>query len=462
MYRELDFEVVVIGAGPGGYTCAIKLAQLGLKVAIIEKNKIGGTCLNVGCIPSKTLLHSSQEYYDLKNNKIAQLGILVKDVGLNMQRMMESKDKIVHQLGIGIQSLLQKHKIQCFDDHAFFLDQHTIHLQKQNLQIRAKYFVIATGSEAKTSPNIIVDEQSILTSTGALELREVPESLLVMGGGYIGLEIGSIWSRLGSNVCIVEYSNKIAGQIDSEVSVALQDMMRGQGITFYLNTEVLEVHDNNNNNNLLRVHLSNRDTKESIEIDTSKVLLAIGRTPCTRGLMLEKALVHINEQGFVKVDDAFRTSAEHIYAIGDVIGGAMLAHKASQEAVAVAEIIAGKRGNVNYKTMPSVLYTKPEVASVGPTQAQLDAANIPYKMCKSYFAHNGMAHAALEKEGFVKILYSATTHQIISAYIVGSQASNLLGQITSVMEFGGRIEDLARSFYAHPGFSETIKDAANQ
>ncbi len=456
----MSYDLIVIGSGPGGYTGAIRASQLGLKTAIIEKySTLGGTCLNVGCIPSKALLDSSEHYHFAKE-EISTHGVKVKSVSLDLPTMMNRKTKVVKELTGGIQYLMKKNKIDRFEGVGSFVDSHKIQIQKTDGSqevIEGKHIMLAAGSKPNALPGIDFDGERVISSTETLALKEVPKKLLIVGGGYIGLEMASVWSRLGSEVFVIEYADRLCSAMDQELSKQLLKVLQKQNIHFLLESAVQKVQVHKKNVELFYKDKSN--TEHSLKGD--HVLLAVGRRPYADLLGLEKVNISTDEKGFVSVDNHWRVSGHsHIFAIGDLIGGIMLAHKAEEEGVAVAETIAGQAGHVNYDTLPSVIYTWPEVASVGKTEEQLKAEGVNYKSGKFPFTANGRAKALGSTDGFVKILTDAGTDQILGVHILGPRASDMIAEAVVAMEFGSSGEDIARSFHAHPTLSEVMREAA--
>ena len=455
-----SFDLVVIGSGPGGYIGAIRSAQLGLKTAVIEKDKTyGGTCLNVGCIPSKALLQSSEYYYEAQND-FKNHGIKFESLKFDLTEMMNRKNKIVSDLTGGIEFLFKKNKITGIKGTGKILTSNIVEVTDSNgtkVQIQAKNIMIATGSVPVELPFLKYDEKKILSSTGALSLDFVPKEMLVVGGGVIGLELGSVWARLGSKVTIIEYAEKICAQMDTDVVNVLQRSMKKMGVEFMTSTKVVASRSVGGRIELDYESLTN-EKKSSIQGDV--VLVSTGRKPFTDGLGLENISVEKDERGRVKINKHYQTNISNIYAIGDVTVGPMLAHKAEEEGVAVAEFIATGHGHVNYNTVPSVIYTHPEVASVGMTEAEAKNAGIEIAVGKFLFAANGRAKAKGSTEGFAKIITDKKTDRIIGGHIVGAGSSELLGEIIIAMGFGGSSEDLARSFHSHPTMSEVIREAA--
>ncbi len=453
-----DFDLVVIGSGPGGYVASIRAAQLGMKVACIEKESaLGGTCLNIGCIPSKALLNSSEKFIEI-SNYVEEHGIKTDKVDLDLAKLMQRKEKIVKKLTTGISFLFKKNKITHIPGKATFVDKNTIVVKnsKQEINISAKNFIIATGSSSIEIPNIKVDEKKIVTSTGALSLNKVPKTLLVIGGGYIGLEMGSVWSRLGSKVTVVESLDRIVPTMDDEVAKEFMTSLQKQGLEFKLSHKVISTKVNKNDVEVIIQYSDKKEVKIKYEI----VLMSVGRKPNTSELNLEKIGVKLTKNSSIQIDNDFKTSVDGIYAIGDVVPGPMLAHKAEEEGIACVEIIKGQKPHVNYDAIPAIVYTNPEIASVGKTEEQLKELNIDYKVGKFPFMANGRALTTSSPEGFVKILVDKKTDLILGAHIIGHDAGQLIAEIVTAMEFGGSSEDIARICHAHPTTSEAVKEAA--
>ncbi len=452
------FQAVVIGGGPGGYVCAIRLAQLGLKTACIEsRGSLGGTCLNVGCIPSKSLLNLSEEFHNAQS--LSNKGIEIGEVKLNLSKMMKNKDKAVTILTKGVEFLLKKNKVTYFKGTGSFKSKNDIVIidnDNKETIIQTENTIIATGSVPVSLPGIEIDEKVIVSSTGALKLEQVPKKMIVVGGGYIGLEMGSVWSRLGSEVHVVEFLDHITPGMDKEISSEFMKILKKQGINFHMQHKVEKIQKNNNN--AIVSTLNENGTKKDFECDV--VLISVGRKPNTEGLNLQKIGVELDEKKRVKTDKNFKTNQKNIYAIGDVISGPMLAHKAEDEGIAVAENIAGQSGHVNYDTIPGVIYTSPEVASIGKTEEQLKDLKINYKIGKFSFMANSRAKAIDDTEGFVKILADEKTDKVLGAHLIGPHAGELIAEIGVAMEFGASSEDIARTCHAHPTFSEAVKEAA--
>jgi dihydrolipoamide dehydrogenase len=455
----MSYDLAVIGSGPGGYVCAIRAAQLGLKVAVIEKDPtLGGTCLNVGCIPSKALLYTS-ELFEKAGSDFDKLGIKVGEPELDLPGMMAHKDLVVASNTSGVEYLFKKNKIDSVRGIGSIAGPGKVNVENNGSSsvVEAKTIVIATGSESTPLPGITIDEDRIVSSTGALALSEVPKRLIVVGAGVIGLELGSVWRRLGSEVTVVEFLDRILPGLDTEVARQAQRLLAKQGIAFKLASKVTSV---DSAATPLKVTVEPAAGGEAETMEADIVLVAIGRRPFTAGLGLEEAGVKLDERGRVAVDEHYRTSVDGIYALGDVIQGPMLAHKAEEEGVAVAEIIAGQAGHVNYGVIPNVVYTHPEIASVGKTEEELKESGIAYRSGKYPFSANGRARAMLEKDGFVKVLADKETDRVLGVHIVGPYAGELIAEGAVLMEFAGAAEDLGRTCHAHPTLSEAVKEAA--
>jgi len=459
MASEISYDLIVIGAGPGGYVAAIRAAQLGMKVACVEKDRtLGGTCLNVGCIPSKALLESSELYAQAKD-KLKDHGVQVNGLALDLKKCMERKDQVVAQLTGGVASLFKKNKI----DHVLGQAQLnadrsvTVRQSKEETTLRAKHVILATGSRPIEIPGVAVDGRSVVDSTGALALSQVPKKMIVIGGGYIGLELGSVYLRWGSQVTVLEALDRIVPAMDLEVGKAFQRTLQKQGMQFQLATKVKGAAVKKDGT----VDVTVEDASgKAATLNADLVLVAVGRRPNTEGLGLDKAGVKLDERGRVAVDGKFQTSLPGVYAIGDVIAGPMLAHKAMEEGAAVAENLAGQAGHVNYDAIPSVVYTWPEVASVGLTEEQLKEKGVEYKAFKFPFMAVGKAIAMSEKEGWVKLLADKKTDRLLGAHILGARASDLIAELTLAIEFKASAEDVARTCHAHPTLSEGVKEAA--
>jgi dihydrolipoamide dehydrogenase len=450
-----SFDVIVIGAGPGGYVCAIRAAQLGLSVACVEKRTtLGGVCLNIGCIPSKALLQSSENFHaaqaDLKSH-----GVLIDGVKLDLARMQARKAEVVSANVKGVEFLFKKNKVAWLKGAAKLAGPGQVDVD--GTVYAAKHIVIATGSESVPLPGVTVDEKRIVTSTGALELDTVPQHLVVIGGGYIGLELGSVWRRLGAEVTVIEFLDRIVPGMDGEVGKTFERVLAKQGLKFRLGTKVTGA-EATETGVTLTVEKAAGAPPETLHADV--VLVAIGRRPFTAGLGLEEAGVTIDKRGFVTTDGRYATNIPGIYAIGDVTRGPLLAHKAEEEGVALAEILAGQAGHVNYGVIPGVVYTWPEVASIGATEEQLKQEGVAYSVGKFPFTANGRARAIGYTDGFVKILANKATDRILGAHIIGPDAGGLIAELATAMEFGASAEDVARISHAHPSLSEAVKEAA--
>jgi dihydrolipoamide dehydrogenase len=454
------YDLVIIGTGPGGYVGAIRAAQLGMKVAVVEKRAThGGTCLNVGCIPSKAMLHSS-ELFEEAGHSFAKMGIKISAPKVDMKQMLAFKDEAIDGNTKGIEFLLKKNKIDAFHGTGKILGAGKVEVtpEKGKAQVlETKNICIATGSDVAQLPGIEIDEKQIVSSTGALELAKVPGHMVVVGAGVIGLELGSVWRRLGAKVTVVEYLDRILPGMDSEVAKKFRIMLKKQGFEFKLGSKVTGAKTSKSG---VKVTIEPAKGGDAETLDADIVLVAIGRTPYTEGLGLEEAGVALDERKRVAVDDHFKTNVDGIYAIGDVVRGAMLAHKAEEEGVALAEVLAGQAGHVNYGIIPGVVYTQPEISSVGRTEDELKDAGIAYKAGSFPFMANGRAKANQTTEGFVKVLADAKTDQVLGVHIVGPQAGELIHECAVLMEFGGSSEDLARTCHAHPTLSEAVKEAA--
>jgi dihydrolipoamide dehydrogenase len=454
-----QYDLIVIGTGPGGYVCAIRAAQLGLKVAVVEKRAThGGTCLNVGCIPSKALLHTSEVFEETAHG-IAKFGIKVGKPKLDLAAMQAHKDETVKANVDGVAFLFKKNRIEAHHGAARILAPGKVEVTPEkgkSQTLEAKSIVVATGSDSAPLPGVAIDEKRIVTSTGALELNKVPECLVVIGAGIIGLQICSLWRRLGSEVVVVEMLDRILPGIDGEIARQAQRLFARQGLDFRLSSKVAGVADRKKR---LEVIVAPAESEEE-RIAADVVLVAIGRRPYTEGLGLKEAGVALDERGRVKVDGQFRTNIDGIYAIGDVIAGPMLAHKAEDEGGAVAEILAGQAGHVNYEVIPDVIYTMPEIAALGRTEEELKEAGVQYRKGTFPFSANGRARAMGRTDGMVKILAEAETDRVLGVHIMGFGAGDLIHEAAVLMEFGGSAEDLARTCHAHPTLSEAVREAA--
>ena len=457
---QKSFDVIVIGGGPGGYVCAIRSAQLGFKTACIEsRGTLGGTCLNVGCIPSKSLLNLSENYHKAQR-EFNSLGIEASRIKLNLSKMMSNKNKSVLTLTKGVEYLFKKNKITYLKGNGSISSQNIVTVVdefKKKSNYQTKNIVISTGSIPASLPEIKIDEKIIVSSTGALSFNKVPKELIIIGGGYIGLEMGSVWKRLGSNVTVVEFLDHIIPGMDSDISTEFLKILKKQGINFKLNSKVTAV---STVKDQAVVDFTNNESAKRERIQTDKVLIAVGRKPNIEGLNLTKIGIKKDTQGRIQVNKKFQTKFENIYAIGDVIPGPMLAHKAEDEGIAVAEIIAGQAGHVNYDVIPAVIYTSPEVAAVGKTEEQLKKEKIKYKVGKFPFLANSRARVNNETEGFVKIIADEKSDKVLGAHMIGPHVGTMIAEAALAMEFGASSEDIARTCHAHPTHTEAIKEAA--
>ncbi len=456
---ENNFDLIIIGGGPGGYVCAIRAAQLGLKTACVEsRGALGGTCLNVGCIPSKSLLNLSENFHKAKKD-FNQQGIEIDGIKLNIEKMMSNKNKSIQVLTKGVEFLFKKNKVTYIKGKGVLLSKNdvTVYDNNNKKNFKSKNIVIATGSEVVSLPGIEIDEKNIISSTGALSLEKVPKKLVVIGGGYIGLEMGSVWSRLGAEVTVIEYLDHITSGMDKEVSKEFQKILTKQGIKFKMESKVNTVKNTGTNVSVNYTDIKN-SKNETLIVD--KVLVSVGRKPYTEGLNLSKIGIKRDNKGRIEVNEKLQTSIKNIYAIGDVIKGPMLAHKAEEEGIAVAEILAGQAGHVNYDIIPGVIYTSPEVATVGKTEEQLKKDNKSYKIGKFPFLANSRAKVNNETEGFVKILADSKTDKVLGVHIIGPHCGDMIAEMALGMEFGASAEDIARTCHAHPTHTEAIKEAA--
>ena len=452
------FQVVVVGGGPGGYVCSIRLAQLGYKTACIDsRGVLGGTCLNVGCIPSKSLLNLSEKFYNAKN--LSEKGIEVGSVKLNLAKMMQNKEKAISTLTKGVEFLLKKNKVTYIKGRANFKSTNKIIVtdnKNKEIIIETEKTVICTGSEPVSLPKVDFDEEKIISSTGALSLKSVPKKMVVIGGGYIGLEMGSVWSRLGSEIEVVEFLDHITPGMDGEISKELLKILQKQGIKFHLESNVKSIKKGTKG---IIINTSNKEGKK-IDIECDVALVAVGRKPNTEKLNLDKVGIELDKKKRIKVDNKYQTNIKNIFAIGDVIEGPMLAHKAEDEGIAVAEIIDGQAGHVNYDVIPGVIYTSPEVATVGKTEEQLKKNQVDYKVGKFSLMANSRAKTINETDGFVKILADSKTDKVLGVHMIGANAGELIAEMALAMEFGASSEDIARTCHAHPTHTEAIKEAA--
>lgn len=456
------YDLVIIGSGPGGYVCAIRAAQLGLKVAVVEKQaSFGGTCLNIGCIPSKSLLHTS-ELFEAAGRDFSGFGINIGAPRLDLKTMLAHKDSVVEANVAGVAFLFKKNKIDSFRGHGAIAGPGKVSVRADDgssQTIEAKNIVIATGSDSAPLKGVEIDEKRVVTSTGALSLAEVPRRMIVVGAGVIGLELGSVWRRLGAEVVVVEFLDRILPGLDAEVAKRAQRILGKQGFSFRLSSKVSGL---DNQGRILKVAIEPADDPSSAEtLEADVVLVAIGRRPYTEGLGLVEAGVELDERGRVKIDAKFNTSVPGIHAIGDVVAGPMLAHKAEEEGVALAEILAGQAGHVNYAVIPNVVYTVPEIASVGRSEEELKADGVEYRAGKFPFTANGRARAMGHTDGFVKVLADAKTDRVVGVHILGPVAGEMIHEAAVLMEFSGSAEDLARTCHAHPTLSEAVKEAAS-
>ena len=448
-----NYDVIVIGSGPGGYVSAIRCAQLGLKTAIVEgRDTLGGTCLNVGCIPSKALLHASHSYHEATHN-FDKMGLIINNPKIDFDKMQNYKNDIISQNTKGIEFLLKKNKIDWLKGWAKIVNKNQVTVGENTYD--TKNIVIASGSEPSTIPNVEIDENRIVNSTGALSLSKIPKSMIVIGAGVIGLEMGSIYSRLGTDVTVIEYMDHITPGMDLEISKNFQRTLKKQGLKFIMGAAVKSAKSTKTKANVIY-----KKADAEIKIDAEIVLVSTGRKPFTNGLNFLEIGGELTERGQIKTNNKWQTSVQVIYAIGDAIAGPMLAHKAEDEGMAVAEVIAGKHGHVNYDVITGVIYTTPEVANVGKTEEELKDAGIDYKVGKFSFMGNGRAKAVFQGEGFVKILADATTDRILGCHLIGPAAGDLIHEICVAMEFGASAQDIAMTCHAHPTFSEAMREAA--
>jgi len=456
------YDLVVIGGGPGGYVAAIRAAQLGLKTACVEgRGALGGTCLNVGCIPSKALLNASEKYEETQGH-LAEIGIDIKGTKLDMKKMLAKKDEVVKGLTDGVAFLFKKNKVDWVEGWGTIEDAGTVSVKpvdgKGNAKtLKTERILIATGSESTPLPGVEVDEKQIVTSTGALDLQKVPKHLIVIGGGVIGLEMGSVWKRLGAEVTVVEFLDRIVPTMDGDIGKRFMRVLQKQGIEFKLGMKVTGAKTTKSNVTLTLEPSKGGDAEE---LKGDVVLVSIGRRPYTEGLGLDELGVKTTDRGFIEVDEDFQTSVEGIYAIGDAIPGPMLAHKAEEDGIAAVEIMAGQAGHVDYNLVPNIVYTWPEVASVGQTEEQLKEAGIKYRKGTFPFTANSRARANSDTEGLVKILADAETDKVLGAHVLGPDAGNLIHEICVAMEFGASSEDIARTCHGHPTLNEAVKEAA--
>ena len=452
------FDVTIIGSGPGGYVAAIRCAQLGMKTAIIERyNSLGGACLNVGCIPSKALLDSSEHYYNAKN-KFTEHGIELKDLKINFKQMIKRKADVVKQTSDGINYLMKKNKITVFTGHGSFVNKNIIEITValgKTTQIESAKTIIATGSKPASLPGVEIDKKRIITSTEALELNEIPKHMIIIGGGVIGLELGSVYARLGSKISVLEFTGGIIGTMDSALGKELQKSLKKLGFEFYLNHKVTGVTAKNNEVTVTALNAK----EEKIELKGDYCLVSVGRKPYTDNLGLDKTGVKLDNRGKIETNDHLQTNIPEIYAIGDVVKGAMLAHKAEDEGTFVAEIIAGQKPHINYNLIPGVVYTWPEVAAVGFTEEQLKEQGKKYKVGNFPFKASGRARASMDTDGFVKVLADVETDEILGVHIIGPRAADMIAEAVVAMEYRASAEDISRMSHAHPTYTEAFKEA---
>ena len=452
------YDVAIIGSGPGGYVAAIRCAQLGMKTALVEKySTLGGTCLNVGCIPSKSLLDSSHHYEDAQKH-FAEHGIEIEgEIKINFKQMIDRKASVVEQTTKGIDYLMNKNNIDIFEGLGSYIDATHIKIEGKDTQIiEAKNSIIATGSKPGTLPFISLDKERVITSTEALKLKEIPKHLVIIGGGVIGLELGQVYCRLGAKVSVIEYADRITPIMDAGLSKELMKVMKKQGVKFFLSHGVNKV---SRKGDVVKVTAKDKKGVE-VHFEGDYCLVSVGRKPYTAGLNTDAAGVQLNEQGQVTVDDHLQTTATNIYAIGDVVRGAMLAHKAEEEGVMVAELLSGQKPHIDYNLVPNVIYTWPEVASVGKTEEQLKEAGISYKTGQFPMRALGRARASMDTDGFVKILADTQTDEVLGVHIIGARAADLIAEAVTAMEFRASAEDIARMSHSHPTYAEAIKEAA--
>ena len=455
-----EFDLTILGAGPGGYVAAIRAAQLGMKVAVIEKRvTLGGTCLNIGCIPSKALLNSSEKFESINSSELKNIGIDLGAPKLNISKMMDNKNRIVTDLTKGIEFLFKKNKITSFIGNGYISSPTEVTVSSKNdtTIVKTGKILIATGSEAAPLNNISIDEKKIVSSTGALELTTVPKKFIVVGGGYIGLEMGTVWRRLGSEVTVIEYLDRILPGMDSEIAKKFKLILQKQGIKFELNTAIQDAEIINNNVQLSAI---NNSSQKKLYFETDVVLIATGRIPNTNNIGLENLGVKLSQKGQVLVNDKFQTNIPTIHAIGDVIPGPMLAHKAEEDGVAAVEIMNGVAGHVDYNLVPGIVYTSPEVATLGKTEDDLIDNNIQFNKGVFPFSANSRARAINHTDGLVKMLTDKNTDKVLGVHIIGHEAGNLVHEVATAMSFGGSAEDIARTCHGHPTLNEAVKEAA--
>ncbi len=454
----MEFDVIVVGSGPGGYVCAIRCAQLGMKTALVEKySTLGGTCLNVGCIPSKAWLDSSERYFETVHSH-ADHGIEIKDVKLDIKKMGERVQKVVTDTTKGIEFLMKKNKVSVFQGVGSFKDKNTILVKgKKEEEIKGKNIIIATGSKPSSLPGIEIDKKRVITSTEALKLDKLPKHMIVIGGGVIGLELGSVFCRLGSKVSVVEFADSIIGMMDKDLGKELQKALKKEGMDFYLSHGVKSVEAKGAK---VIVKADARQNNKELILEGDYCLVAVGRKPFTEGLGLEKVGIELDERGRIPTDDHLKTKVDNIYAIGDVTKGVMLAHKAEEEGVFVAEMLAGQKPHINYNLVPGVVYTWPEVASVGATEEELKAEGVPYKKGAFPTKASGRARASNESAGLIKVLAHKETDEILGVHMIGPRCADMIAEAVLAMEFRASAEDVARTCHAHPTYTESFKEAA--
>ena len=455
-----EFDLTILGAGPGGYVAAIRAAQLGMKVAVIEKRAtLGGTCLNIGCIPSKALLNSSEKFESINSSELKNIGIDLGAPKLNISKMMDNKNRIVTDLTKGIEFLFKKNKITSFIGNGYISSPTEVTVSSKNdtTIVKTGKILIATGSEAAPLNNISIDEKKIVSSTGALELKTVPKKFIVVGGGYIGLEMGTVWRRLGSEVTVIEYLDRILPGMDSEIAKKFKLILQKQGIKFELNTAIQDAKIINNHVQLSAI---NNSSQEKLSFEADVVLIATGRIPNTNNIGLDDLGVKLSQKGQVLVNDKFQTNIPTIHAIGDVIPGPMLAHKAEEDGVAAVEIMNGVAGHVDYNLVPGIVYTSPEVATLGKTEDELIDNNIQFNKGVFPFSANSRARAINHTDGLVKMLTDKNTDKVLGVHIIGHEAGNLVHEVATAMSFGGSAEDIARTCHGHPTLNEAVKEAA--
>lgn len=452
-----QFDVIIIGSGPGGYVSAIRCAQLGLKTAIIEKYPVlGGTCLNVGCIPSKALLDSTERFAEIKND-IAEHGISVENPKVDFGRMVARKSEVVSKINGGVKFLMKKNKVEVFYGEGSFSDKNTVAVKTETdlIHLSAKNIIIATGSKPASLPGILIDKERIISSTEALSLKEIPKHLIIVGGGVIGMEMGSVYARLGAKITVLEYMDRLIYSMDGKMGIELQKSLKKQGFEFLMEHKVTETVKTPTG---VVVHAEN-NKGEQVYIEGDYCLIATGRKPFTEGLALENAGIQLSEKGQIETDKNLETNIKGIYAIGDAVKGAMLAHKASEEGVFVAETIVGQKPHINYHLIPSIVYTNPEVAGVGSTEEELMSSGIAFKVGEFPFSASGRAIASSHTTGLIKVLTDEKTDEILGIHIIGERASDIIGQATTAMEFRAASEDIARISHGHPTYYESLREA---